>query len=42
MASWQEMPFEAKVIVNGARDREKPLGLPRGFEAAHLALWLRR
>lgn len=40
MASGQEMSAEAKEIVGWAMDRKTPLGLPRGFPAAHVTLSL--
>jgi hypothetical protein len=40
MASRQEMAAEAKEIIGWAMDRQKPLCLPRGFEAAHLSFLL--
>jgi hypothetical protein len=42
MASWQEMPSEAEEIVEWAMDRKRPLGLPRGFESAHLTFSVAR
>src|SRR5262249_19864000 len=40
MASKQEMAAEAKEIIGWAMDRQEPLCLPRGFEAAHLSFLL--
>ena len=46
MARWQQMPAKAKEIVDGALNRQKPLGLSWGFEPAHLVFpltcWLMR
>lgn len=36
MASWEEMATETKEIVDGAMNRQKPLGLARRFELSHL------
>ena len=37
MTSWKEMATETKEIVDGAMNRQKPLGLARRFELSHLA-----
>ncbi len=40
MSSRQQMPPEAKQIVDGAMHREEALRLSRRFEAAHVTLSL--
>jgi hypothetical protein len=46
MASWEEVAAEAKERVDGAMNRQKPLGLAGRFALSHLAFavacWLTR
>ncbi len=42
MSSRQEMPSEAKEIVDGTVHHKKPLCLSRRFELTHLALMVAR